>query len=430
MALTELALKNLKPKSKPYRVPDGGNLSIEVSPAGGKHWRWRYVFAGKPDILSLGKYPAVSLAEARKRCDEVREILKSGKHPGRERRAEKQRQIAAADDNFASFARDWLKTKHRAESKKYRQQCLKRMQDHVFPRIGNLSIPEITAPMIVRVIEAIGAAGTIETAKRMGQLLKQIFRYGVQRGLCSTNPAADLQDVLPRPKKKHHACIHPRDMTELLQAMAAYKGEKITVHAMHLMALTFVRTSELIAARWDEVDWEKRQWDIPKERMKMKRPHVVPLCDQSIATLTALRDLTGDKSHIFFSAASKSKHLSNGVILMALDRMGYHGLMTGHGFRSLASTILNENGFNRDVVERQLAHEDEDEVRSAYNRAEYLAERVKMMQWWGDHLDEMRAKIIEPRKKKVANLSPERQRANEMTNGVKSRLRVGTARLA
>lgn len=391
MPLTELTLRNLKPAAKPYRVGDGGSLWIEVSPSGSKLWRWRYRFDSKEQTHSLGRYPSVSLATARKLRDEARELVKMGKHPGRERKAERQRQINLTDDTFEKFARNWLTKKHRAESEKYRQQCLARMEDHVFPKIGALRLSEITAPIVVKVIEVIGEGGTIETARRMGQLLKQIFRYGIHCGECEYNPAADLQGILPPTPEKHHASIHPKDLTRLLKAMAAYEPGSLTNFAMNLMALTFVRTTELIAARWEEIDWQREEWHIPKERMKMKRPHVVPLCQQAISVLKNLHEITGKKMYIFYSVRSKTKYLSNGTILAALDRMGYRGQMTGHGYRTLASTILNENKFDKDAIERQLSHEDEDKVRSAYNRAEYLLERKYFMQWWGNFLDEKRS---------------------------------------
>lgn len=273
--------------------------------------------------------------------------------------------------------------------------------------IGNLPITEITIPDVVRVVEKMGKRGTIETARRMKQLISQTFRYASQRGMCLHNPASDLRDVLEKKEERHHASITPAEFPALLQAMAEYKGNKLTIGAMQLLALTFVRTGELIGAKWEEIDWEREEWHIPKERMKMKRPHLVPLSKQTLAILKDLKKLTDDKPYIFHSLASKSKHISNGAVLMALRRMGYYGRMTGHGFRSLASTILNEKGYQPDVIERQLAHEDGDKVRSAYNRAEYLLERKKMMQDYADILDKIKAsdgkKVMPFGKKKAEN---------------------------
>jgi integrase len=386
MALTELAIKNLKPKEKTYRVADAGGLCLEISPAGGKLWRWRYYYQGKAQMLALGKYPAVTLAEARKKRDEQRELLDAGKHPTREKKAKKLRRAFEGENTFEKIARRWLEMKEGGLNAKYAKQCLTRMEQHVFPAIGDLPIADITIPDVVGVVEAIGNRGTLETAKRMKQLMGQIFRYAAQRGLCQHNPAADLRDILPSQEEKHHACIHPSELPALIGKIEGM-GDNFGKYAMQLLMLTFVRTGELIGARWGEIDWDKEEWHIPKERMKMRRPHVVPLSSQVLEILRELQKATGEKEHIFFSAASKAKHISNGAVLMGLRRMGYQNKMTGHGFRTLASTILNEKGYAPDVIERQLAHEDDDKIRSAYNRAEYLLERKKMMQEYADYLE-------------------------------------------
>ena len=389
MALTELAIKNLKPKETVYRKADGGGLSLEISPAGGKLWRWRYYFNQKEQMLALGKWPAVSLSEARKLRDDARELVKAGKHPTREKKAQKLRNAYEGENTFEKIARSWLELKHKGFSEKYRKQCLKRMEQRVFPLIGALPITEITIPDVVRVIEKISNSGTVETAKKMKQLISQTFRYAAQRGLCQHNPAADLRGILPSVPETHYASVAPSEVPALLRAIESREND-MSKAAMQLLALTFVRTGELIGAKWEEIDWDREEWHIPKERMKMKRPHMVPLSKQALATLKGLHSQTGDQPHIFHSFASKSKHISNGTVLMALRRMGYQNKMTGHGFRSLASTILNEKGYQPDVIERQLAHEDKDKIRSAYNRAEHLLERKKMMQDYADILDEMK----------------------------------------
>ncbi|MFZ4542193.1 MAG: tyrosine-type recombinase/integrase [Rickettsiales bacterium] len=388
MALTVLSIKNLKPRDTVYRVADSGGLCIEIAPSGSKLWRWRYKLNGKSQLVALGKFPEVPLEKARKLRDEVRTQVQSGKHPAREKKLQKLRRITESENTFESVARYWMKTKQKGLNEKYVTQNLARMEQRVFPMIGSLPIAEITIPDVVRVIESISDRGTIETAKRMKQVISQVFRYAAQRGLCIHNPAADLRDILPTAEEKHHACIHPSELTELLRAIERREND-LTKAAMQLLALTFVRTGELIGAKWSEIDWAKEEWHIPKERMKMKRPHIVPLSSQALVILQALQERTGEKTHIFFSAASKSKHISNGAVLMALRRMGYQGRMTGHGFRTLASTILNEKGYPPDVIERQLAHEDSDKIRAAYNRAEYLLERKKMMQEYADYLEAM-----------------------------------------
>lgn len=387
MPLTALAIKHLKPKAKLYRVADGGGLCLEVSPAGGKLWRWRYTFHGKAQMLALGKYPAVSLEQARKKRDQARELVDTGKHPTRERNAQKLRHIVQGENTFEKIARHWHEHRGSHLNQKYHKQCLVRLEQHVFPKLGALPISEITIPDVVRVVEGIGKNGTVATARWAKQAIGQIFRYAAQRGMCQFNPAADVRDVLPKTDKKHYACIRPEELPQLLIAMKEYKGGHLTNAAMNLLALTFVRTGELIGAQWTEIDFARKEWNIPKERMKMRRPHVVPLSRQALSVLKELHELTGTKIHVFHSQRGSLKHISNGAVLMALRRMGYQNRMTGHGFRSLASTILNEKGYPPDVIERQLAHQDEDKIRSAYNRAEYLLERKKMMQDYADYLD-------------------------------------------
>lgn len=386
MALTELAIRNLKPKNKVYRVADSNGLTLEISPTGSKLWRWRYYYQGKAQMLALGKYPAVSLAEARKRRDDARMLVDTGKHPTREKKLQKIRKAHEGENTFEKVARRCLAIRQKGLNEKYSKQCLLRMEQHVFKRIGDLPITEITIPDVVEVVEAIGKRGTVVTAKRMKQLIKQVFRYAAQRGLCQHNPAADLKDILPSTENKHHACIHPTELPDLLTKIEARHND-FTKYAIQLLMLTFVRTGELIGAKWEEINWTEKEWHIPKERMKMRRPHMVPLSNQAFAILKELRKETGGKEYIFYSPASKSKHISNGTVLMGLRRMGFQNRMTGHGFRTLASTILHEEEFESDVIERQLAHEDKDKIRSAYNRAEYLPERKKMMQWWADYLD-------------------------------------------
>jgi integrase len=384
--LSDMAARNAKPKEKPYSLSDGGGLALRISPAGNKSWQWRYVYNGKEQTLTIGKYPLIGLSEARQKRDEARKLLDEGKHPTREQKIAKLRNLSAGENSFEAIARRWLAVKSSKLNKKYAKQTLARMEQHIFPRIGALPIHEITIPDVVAVIEAIAAHGTIETSKRMKQCISQVFRYAAQRVLCEHNPAADLRDILPATEEKHHACIPIEELPALIEKIEARQRD-FTYYAMKLLMLTFVRTSELIAARWDEIDWQREEWNIPKERMKMRRPHLVPLSRQALALLKELHEQTGEKEHIFHSPASKSMHISNGTVLMGLRRMGYQNRMTGHGFRTLASTILNEKGYPPDHIERQLAHADNDPIRAAYNRAEYRLERKKMMQEYADWLD-------------------------------------------
>lgn len=391
MALTNLELEKSKAKDKKYHLSDGDGLSIDIMPSGGKLWRFRFRHNGKPNMMSLGKYPAVSIKDARRKRDEARVLLEQGKDPAAEKRAEKLRNKHKGENTFEAISRKWMDLKENRLNEKYHKQCVARLEQHVFPLIGSKPITDIDIPNIVDIVEKIAARGTVEQARRIKQLISQTFRYASQRGMCTHNPAADLRDVLPTKEIKHHGCVPMEEAPQLLRDMKEYQGSLVVKLALGLLALTFVRTNEIIGAKWDEINWETREWHIPKERMKMKKPHMVPLSNQAILILQELQQITGAHEHIFHSAASKSKHISNNTFLSALKRMGYEKRMTGHGFRTLASTILNELLCPPDVIERQLAHADRDKVRSAYNRAEYILERKKMMQDFADHLDFMKA---------------------------------------
>ncbi len=391
MALTEMQIKHLKPKDKPYRAYDAEGLYLQISPTGGKLWRWKFRKADNEQVAALGKYPAVSLAQARKLRDEARAILETGRHPTEEKKAKRLRNSVEGGNTFEAITRLWMDTKQKGLNQKYVVQNLARLEQHVFPLIGALPITEITIPIVVKVIDKIADRGTIETAKRMKGLISQVFRFASTRGLCDHNPAADLRGILPPQEKRHHASLAIADVPALLQAIDARKPD-FSKYAMQLLALTFVRTGELIGAKWEEIDLDREEWHIPKERMKARRPHVVPLSKQAITIFKELQARTGDKTHVFYSPASKSKHISNGTVLMALRRMGYGGEMTGHGWRALASSILYEKGYKPEAIEAQLAHKDENETRSAYNyKATYMLERKKMMQDYADVLDGMKA---------------------------------------
>ena len=390
MALTELAIKHLKPKDKLYRVTDSHGLCLEVTPAGNKLWRYRFYHLGKAQMTALGKYPTVGLAQARKLRDDARAILETGKHPTTHKRAEKLRRAMEGQNTFKHVSLLWMENMQKGLNEKYTKQNMEKLERLVFPSIGALPITEITIPDGVRVIDRIASKGTVETAKRIKQVIGQIFRYATTRGLCTHNPASDLRGILPTQEKEHHASLPLDELPALLQAIEAREPD-FSKYAMQLLALTFVRTGELIGAKWDEINWEREEWHIPKERMKMKRPHVVPLSKQSLDILRELRTQTGDRENIFHSPASKSKHISNGTVLMALRRMGYAGKMTGHGWRSIASSILYEKNYKPEAIEAQLAHSDQNETRSAYNyKATYMLERKKMMQDYADILDKMR----------------------------------------
>lgn len=393
MALTDTACKNAKPAEKPIKLFDALGLYLLVQPTGGKLWRLKYRFAGKEKLLALGRYPEVSLKDARRRRDDARELLADGSDPGQQKKAEKLQQRAAAENTFEAVARAWWAQWSPARSRKHAKQVIARLEADVFPAIGSLPVASITAPQLLAISLKIEKRGALDIAKRAYQTCGQVLRYAVAHGLAARNAAADVKpsDALKSAPKANYARLDPKEVPELLRRIDEYDGSPYTRLALKLMALTFVRTSELIGARWAEFDLEAAQWRIPAERMKMKTPHIVPLPRQAIAVLRELELLRAGRDLVFPGERDHAKPMSNNTLLFALYRMGYHSRMTGHGFRGVASTILHELGHRHDLIELQLAHQERNAVTAAYNHATYIQQRTRMMQAWADHLDALRA---------------------------------------
>ncbi len=390
MRLSDTALRRLQPSEKVQKLSDGGGLQLHVMPTGGKLWRLAYRFGGKQKLMAFGAYPAVTLAMARDRRDEAKRLIASGIDPMAQRKAEKAATTAAREHHFEAVARDWwLQWQQGRKSDKHVDAVLRRLQSDVFPSIGQRPVSEIEAPELVAMVKKVAARGALDIARRCLQMTSQVFRYAVAHGLCSRNPAADIRpgDVLAPRVKENYARIDSRELPELLKRLEAYPGTPLTRLAVKLMAHTFVRTGELIAARWDEFDFDTARWCIPAARMKMGQPHIVPLSQQALQVLAVLKTITGDKVYLFPGERGRGKHMSNNTILKALERMGYKGRMTGHGFRGVASTVLHEHGFPHDHIERQLAHCERNAVSAAYNHAQYLPQRADMMAWWGAYLE-------------------------------------------
>jgi len=400
MPLTDPAVRNAKPgfkptgeaTDKPYRLADGAGMYLEIYPNDSRYWRLKYRFAGKEKRLALGVYPEVSLKEARKRRDEARKLLDNGLDPSQARQAERRARKLSADSSFEAVAREWYEKQVHTWVKTHANDVLRRLEGNAFPAIGHRPISEIEAPELLMMARKIETRGAYDLAHRVLQVCGQVFRYGVATGRCTRDPVPDLRGALKPHVKKHQAAIKPEELPDLLRAINSYDkiGDKQTMLAMKLLALTFVRTNELIGVEWGELDLENALWVIPAGRMKMKTEHIVPLCSQAVAMLRELHPMSGG-SRFVFPGRNRDRPISNNTMLFALYRMGYKGKMTGHGFRAVASTALNEMGFRPDVVERQLAHCEPNEVRGAYNRAEYLPERRQMMQHWGDYLDSVAA---------------------------------------
>lgn len=387
MPLTATAIRNTKPADKPIRLFDGGGMYLEVSPAGGRWWRLKYRFVGKEKRLSLGVYPEVSLAEARSRREDARKLLAAGIDPSDQRKAAKREAEGREINSFEAVAREWYGKQAHVWVAHHASDVLRRLESNLFPEIGSEPIADVTAPMLLAAVRKIEHRGAHDLAHRVLQVASQVFRYGVATGRCERDPAPDLRGALTPHKSKHQAAVAPEELPALLRAIDGYGelGDKLTAYALRLLVLTFVRTNELIGAEWSELDLDSAVWIIPATRMKMRTEHVVPLSRQAIEVLREIRPI-GCSSRYLFPGRNPDKPISNNTMLFALYRLGYKGKMTGHGFRAVASTILNEAGFRADVIERQLAHCERNEIRGAYNRAEYLPERRKMMQQWADML--------------------------------------------
>ncbi|MFT3664626.1 tyrosine-type recombinase/integrase [Piscinibacter sp.] len=400
MALTDKTCKSADcPADKARtRFADSGGLYLEARPSGVKLWYWKYRFAGKEKRMAFGAYPAVSLAQARAARDEARLALKAGDDPVQVRKDAKLAKHVALGKTFEAVARQWFEHWKGPKSARHADYVLRRLEADVFPAIGRKPIGDITALHLLAMAKAIEKRGALDIAKRALQTCGQVFRYAVTHGVIERNPVADMRpgEALKPRKKTHYARLEAKELPDLLRRIEIYAGTPYTRLAMKLMALTFVRTSELIGAQWAEFDLEAAQWRIPAERMKMKTPHIVPLSKQAVDALQSLAELRGRSGLLFPGERDHDKPMSNNTILGALKRMGYGGRMTGHGFRGVASTILHEHGFEHAHIELQLAHQERDEVSAAYNFATYLPQRRTMMQWYADHLDRLRhgAKVI------------------------------------
>lgn len=390
-SLSDTAVRNAKPKTKPYKMSDGEGLFLLITPSGAKYWRLKYFFAAKEKLLALGVYPDVALADARERRAQARKVLANGNDPGEAKKEAKRLIIDKHAHTFEVVAREWHQNRLAKWTPLYAKKTLKRLETHVFTKLGTRPIADIATHELLSVMRVI-EEHSADLAHRQLQICGQIFSYAVITQRATNNPTASLRGALKPVVKKTHAYIKPNELPEYLKKLEAYDGALQTKLAMKFLLLTFVRTGELRGAQWTEIDWDKAEWRIPAERMKMKELHIVPLSRQAIAILKELQPITRQRQHVFPNQHKPAGHMSENTILYALYRMGYHSRATGHGFRSTASTILNEHGFPPDVIERQLAHGERNKVRAAYNHAQYLPERRKMMQWWADYLDRVACK--------------------------------------
>lgn len=388
-AITAKQVENLKPQERPYKRGCGGGLLLIVAPDGGKWWRFKYRFGGKERGFSLGTYPDVSLAQARDKADDARRSLRDGVDPAIARATVK----LAQGTTFQAVAEEWLAQQANKLAPVTLSKARWMLEEFVYPHIGSRPISDLQAPELLALLRAIEAKGHHETAHRTRQRVSQIIRYAIATGRAVRDPTQDLRGALaPIPTENRAAVTDPAKVGAMLRAIDGYSGQPSTMAALKLAPLVFVRPNELRGARWDEIDLEAAEWRIPPERMKMGERHIVPLSKQAVAILKEQHRLTGTREYVFPSLRSANRPMSENTINGALRRLGYaQDEMTGHGFRATASTLLNELGVSPDLIELQLAHAERNKVRAAYNRAERLPARRKMMQEWADYLDELKA---------------------------------------
>lgn len=380
--LTETQIKNAKPKTSAYKLYDEGGLLLLVRPTGTKVWQYPYRVGGKYNIYTIGQYPEVGSAEARRLRDDIKMQVKAGEDPNRIKKASQ----GQPDTTFEAVGRDWYSKQVWAE--KHAKSILRTLEADVFPTIGHRQISKVTAQDIIGLLQDIEGRGAIDVAKRVNQRCVAIFDYAIAKNLCEFNPALGRSKILKKQEVKHRPSLTAAQLPEYLQKLETYRGGKIVQLALKLLSLTFVRPGELRGARWAEFDEKKAEWRIPADRMKMDRPHIVPLSKQALAVLVELREVSGKTALLFPGERGADKPISDVTLLKALKIMGYVGdaKVVPHGMRHTASTILHENGFKTEVIEAQLAHKDKNKVRSTYNHALYLDDRKALMQWWADHL--------------------------------------------
>jgi len=389
--LTDAKIRNTKPGEKPIRLNDGGWLYLEIRPSGTKLWRFRYRIAGKENIFAIGGYPQVGLADARSARDDARELVQQGIHPAHHRKAQDLVTVRENANTFEAVTREWITQKKPGWAASYLRQVERFMESDVFPHIGALPMRSVTAAHLLEIIKRVEGRGAETVALLVRQWCSAVFRYAVATLRADGDPAAALRGAITRPKVEHRKPLSRAQITAFLKALEGFSGFRTTTIALRLALMTFVRTVELRAADWLEIDFDRAEWRIPAERMKMREPHLVPLSTQALSLLRELHKLTGNQRWLFPNYRRPETCMTATTLNRALERMGLNGKesigFSAHGFRATASTILNEAGYRADVIERQLAHKERNTVRASYNQAQYLAERRDMMQQWADLVD-------------------------------------------
>jgi len=390
MPLNARQIDTAKPREKEYKLTDGGGLYLLIKPNGAKYWRLKYRVLGKEKKLSIGVYPDISLADARLKREEARKVVALGGDPSEEKRVEKLTQKASVENNFKAIALEWHEYKRTGWSKGYADDLMEAFENDIFPDLGKRPITEIKPLEMLTTLRKLEKRGVLDKLRKIRQACNQVFRYAIVTGRAESNPASELSSALATPKSQHFPHLLAEELPEFLQALEAYSGSPITRLATRILMLTGVRTIELRLAEWKEFDFDKAIWEVPKERMKMRRPHMVPLSAQVVEALREIQAVTGRYSLVFPGRNDITKPMSEASINQVLKRIGYHGKATGHGFRHTMSTILHEQGYNTAWIELQLAHVDKNTIRGTYNHAQYLEQRREMLQWYGDYVDCLR----------------------------------------
>ncbi|TNI93640.1 tyrosine-type recombinase/integrase [Aeromonas allosaccharophila] len=395
MPLSDTAARQAKFNGKQQKLSDEKGLFLLVT-SSGKYWRLKFRFGGKEKVLALGVYPEVSLKEARVKREDARRQLAEGIDPSLARKQSKVASRLASEHNFEAIAREWHQSQLAIWSPGHAKRVIESLEVDAFPDLGLVPVSELTAPIMLDALRKVEARGATETAGRVLQRISSIMRYAIQTGRASYNPAQDLKGALRATKQEHRPALPRAELPEFYRRLAAEPLNPATRLAFHLLMLTMTRPGEDRFARWDEFDLERAEWRIPAERMKMRAPHIVPLSRQALAVLEELRQITGHCELLFPSERKLTDPMSENTLSYAMGRMGYKGIATPHGFRALASTTLNEEGFDPDVIERQLAHAERNKVRAAYHRAEYLDDRRKLLQWLADFYESQQGGNVRP----------------------------------
>lgn len=387
MKLNARQVDTAKPREKAYQLADGAGLYPEVVPSGSRYWRMKYRFNGKEKRLDFGVYPAVSLAQARALRDEAKKKLAEGNDPSFAKKEEKLVRDVRLHNTFQAVALEWHGTKVSRWSEGYASDIIEAFNKDIFPYIGQQPVNEIKPLVLLNVLRRMESRGATEKAKKVRQRCSEVFRYAIVTGRAEYNPAADLTSAMSGHESKHYPFLTVEELPDFFKALSGYTGSPLIVLAARLLILTGVRTGELRGAFWSEFDLEKAVWEIPAERMKMKRPHLVPLSTQALEIVQQLKVMSGQYPLVFPGRNDPRKTMSEASINQVFKRIGYTGKVTGHGFRHTMSTILHEEGFNTAWIETQLAHVDKNAIRGTYNHALYLEGRKEMMQWYGDYVD-------------------------------------------